>query len=199
MIKVIIFDYFGVFAKPGTFDALIEDTAQKYEVDEDKFRSLRRKLWDKARVSEISEKEFWETLVKEIRLPISSEQLKKEWYGSFSPIQETFELAERLKKNYKVALISNTILEWFTYWKKKYDLEDVFDAIFVSYELKVAKPGKEIFLIALKKLKVKAEECVFIDDKLENLETAKELGMEIIQFKDTTKVKKRLKELNVLC
>src|SRR3989338_4731043 len=121
MIKVIIFDYFGVFARPGTFDALIKETARKYKVDEDKFRTLRRELWDKARVSWISEKEFWETLVKEVKLSISAEELKKEWYASFTPIQETFELTKRLKKNYKVALISNTIPEWFTYWKKEYD------------------------------------------------------------------------------
>src|SRR3989338_3183457 len=121
MVKVIIFDYFGVFAKPGTFDALIKDTARKYKVDEDKFRKLRRELWDQARVAAISENEFWNRLVKGIKLPISAEELKKEWYASFTPIQETFDLAKRLKKNYKVALISNTIPEWFTYWKKEYD------------------------------------------------------------------------------
>ena len=133
MIKVIIFDYFGVFTHPGTFDRIIKTYADRYGIDVKKFLRVRRELWDKARVSKITEDQFWELLVQKLNIPLKPEEMRLEWYASFKPINETFEVALKLKKNYKIVLISNTIPEWFEFWKKKYSLGEVFDVIFVSY------------------------------------------------------------------
>lgn len=197
MIKVIILDYFGVFTRPGTFTKVIHEYSEKYGLDEEKFRKLRRELWDKARVEEISEGEFWKRLVKGMKIPVPLEKMRVEWYNYFEPVRETFNLVTRLKKRYRVVLITNTLREWFGFWKDRFSLDEVFDVILTSFEEKVAKNGKEIYLVALRRLKVKPEECVFVDDKEENLETARKLGMNVILFKNPGQLERELKKLSL--
>ena len=72
-----------------------------------------------------------------------------------------------------------------------------FDVVVLSYQVGLAKPQKEIFEHALKELRLKAGECVFIDDKIENIAAAKSLGFKAIHFKDAEQLASELKGLGV--
>ena len=50
----------------------------------------------------------------------------------------------------------------------------------------MAKPDPAIYRLAAERLGVKPEECVFVDDLLENVEAAESIGMKGIVFKDYT-------------
>ncbi|MHA1689699.1 MAG: HAD-IA family hydrolase [Promethearchaeota archaeon] len=54
---------------------------------------------------------------------------------------------------------------------------ELFDHVFLSYELSMRKPEIEKYKYVLKKLNAKPEECIFIDDKLVNLVPARKLGI----------------------
>lgn len=56
------------------------------------------------------------------------------------------------------------------------------------------KTHPKIYLEFLKRLKLSAEEYVFIDD---NLLSAKELGFKTILFENSTKLKEELKKLGI--
>jgi len=58
-----------------------------------------------------------------------------------------------------------------------------------------SKPNKEIFLLVLKKLQVKPQECLFIDDYKNNILAAESLGMKAIQFISSTDLKKKLRRV----
>ncbi len=62
---------------------------------------------------------------------------------------------------------------------ERFDLYSHFDHKFVSYKLKMQKPSKRIFAYALRKLKVKPEEALFIDDKEANLRPARGIGYQM--------------------
>ncbi|MCD8528988.1 MAG: HAD-IA family hydrolase [Chitinophagales bacterium] len=51
-------------------------------------------------------------------------------------------------------------------------LKDAFDGTYYSHEIGERKPNKEAFQFVLNKEEIKASETLFIDDKLENIETA---------------------------
>jgi len=68
------------------------------------------------------------------------------------------------------------------------------DKIFVSYELGLLKPDKAIYQSVLAKLNVKPEEVIFIDDKRENVEAAKSLGINGIVF-DRNTISRQIKTL----
>ena len=59
------------------------------------------------------------------------------------------------------------------------------------------KPNKEIFEFALNKIKLKPEECLFIDDRYNNIITAKKLGINTIQCKNLTQLKKDLLSFSI--
>ena len=61
-----------------------------------------------------------------------------------------------------------------------------------SYMCHAIKPEKEIFENLLNKYDLKAEECVFIDDRAENIEGAERVGFVGIQFKSYEQAKESL-------
>src|ERR1035437_6908041 len=57
-----------------------------------------------------------------------------------------------------------------------------FDVLVWSYRLGIAKPDPAIYRYMQEKLGTRPEETLFIDDKLENIEASRALGMQAIQF-----------------
>lgn len=72
-----------------------------------------------------------------------------------------------------------------------------FDPLILSYETGFMKPEKEIYEKTLSKLKLKGEECVFIDDRGEHHSSPEQLGMQTIVFKNATQLKQDLKNVGV--
>ena len=54
-----------------------------------------------------------------------------------------------------------------------------FDAFYLSQEIQLRKPNSDIYNFVLDTHKLFPKECLFIDDTIENTETAKQLGIHI--------------------
>ena len=78
---------------------------------------------------------------------------------------------------------------------KNYDIFDLLDGQVISSEEHLIKPEPEIYVRLLEKFGLKAEECVFTDDKAINVEAAKKLGMAGIVFHDATQYARELKAI----
>jgi putative hydrolase of the HAD superfamily len=84
-------------------------------------------------------------------------------------------LIENLHGTFKLGVISNA----FPSMDCVFDLLDIrkyFDSIIISAFAQAYKPNKNIYELALKSLNAKAEESIFIDDKIINVEAAENLG-----------------------
>ena len=57
-----------------------------------------------------------------------------------------------------------------------------FDGLLISGEDKLIKPDLAIYQLAIKRFNLVPQDCVFIDDKLENVEAAKKLNFNIIHL-----------------
>lgn len=64
----------------------------------------------------------------------------------------------------------------------KFDIFNLIEDSLISKDVHQLKPNKDIYESFLNKFNVKAEECVFIDDKPENIEGCKAVGMSGIVF-----------------
>ncbi|MDD7887428.1 HAD family phosphatase [Flavivirga sp. 57AJ16] len=89
---------------------------------------------------------------------------------------------KRLKSNsnYKLILLSNTNSLHIN-WIKKHipiyeEFKSCFDAFYLSHEIHLRKPNQDIFEFVLSENKLNANECLFIDDNADNINTAKSLG-----------------------
>ena len=74
---------------------------------------------------------------------------------------------------------SDKFYEYFQRWKKL----DYFTGYVVSCDIHMLKPNEEIYRYLLDKYKLKAEECLFIDDLEANIEGAKKVGIKGEVFK----------------
>jgi len=87
-----------------------------------------------------------------------------------------------LHGKYKLGIISNfAIPECIDNLLKTHGLSELLDAVVVSAAVNKRKPSPEIFVNALKKLEVSADETVFVGDTLDaDIEGAKGVGMKAI-------------------
>lgn len=100
-------------------------------------------------------------------------------------------------RNYKLACLSNTnILHWNSIQGK-----EVFDRFFcrkfLSFEIELTKPNKEIYLFVLSTLKCEAHEILYFDDSKKNIESAKKLGFNAVHVKDFYDLTDKIN--NILC
>lgn len=145
-----------------------------------------------------TENEYWEDMIKKKSWNISVEDLKELVRKNFKEVKGTRKIIENLRqKGYKLALLSNHVKEWVEYSELIFDYHKLFHHTLYSYQLSLIKPDKDIFIALLKKLQVKPQECLFIDDSIKNIEAARELGMKTIQFISAKKLKKELKKFNI--
>ena len=68
------------------------------------------------------------------------------------------------------------------------------DLAIYSAEVKLLKPDPRIYQLALAQLKLPAEACVFVDDKLVNVQAAQALGMQGVWYRDTWQTINDIKE-----
>ena len=195
MIKAIIFDYGGVLSVEGKLSSFGEIYAPKLGADPEEFKKLIHNNWDKARINNMDSELFWLNLSKFLK--IDQKIFRKDFmeFSGFKP--EVLDLIKKLKKNYKLGLLSNQIEDWLEEIISEHKLNEVFDVITTSYETKIAKPDISIFKEIVEQLGVDATECIYIDDMEKNIPPAKELGMKMILFKNFEQLKKELISLSI--
>jgi putative hydrolase of the HAD superfamily len=81
-----------------------------------------------------------------------------------------------LQKKYVLALVSNCGVGTIDVIKAL-GLAEFFEHVILSYEVRVRKPDKRIYVEALRRIGMKADECMFVADEISDLEGAKKLGM----------------------
>jgi len=86
------------------------------------------------------------------------------------------EVLNYLSKKYQLGIISNCLVSRKYLELKDFKLEKYFSAVVLSREINIDKPHPDIFHYAVKQLDRKPHECAFVDNKIENLQTALNVG-----------------------
>ena len=96
---------------------------------------------------------------------------------------EMWTLAETFRQaGGRLALLSNGVPEIVARIRSDRDLAALFDAQVISFEVGLAKPEPEIYRIVLDRLGTAPASTLFVDDRLENIETARELRIQTLHF-----------------
>jgi 2-haloacid dehalogenase len=99
---------------------------------------------------------------------------------------------------YPLAALSNWSAEMFPITYNSFEFLSWFDPLIISGEVGLAKPDPDIFYVLLQRLNRDPGECIFIDDTIENIEVAREIGFESIHFTTPEKLRTRLEDLQIL-
>ena len=106
-------------------------------------------------------------------------------------------LVRRLRKDYKVAVMSNNIKERVLYLNKRYGLDKEFDAYVYSYQYCLMKPDPRLIDITFEKLGVSKEEVIIIDDRIEVVESIKKLKIKTLLFTSVEQIERKIS--SILC
>lgn len=161
----------------------------------DKSNSLYDDVFFELMRGEISENIFWSKVIKKNHWPTSVNTLKKQVRNNFAEIPGTREVISSLQGKYKLGLLSNHSAEWISYCQSKFNFEPLFNHCTYSFSEGICKPNTLIFNKVLKRLGSDAKNCIFIDDSLENIDAAKMLGFQAIQFSTAQNLKNELDSL----
>ena len=176
----ILFDMYGVILEEskGNF---IPYTFQHFGQEEHE-RLLRQfkqeQLFTKAGNGEITSNTFLTMLGYD-----NPEYHMRNYIENYPTLDNAFiPFAEKYQTQYEFVLLSNDVSEWSSYITDYYRLNQYFKDKIVSGDVKCRKPDKKIYELALEKIQRAPSECYFIDNSVQNLKVAEELGISPILF-----------------
>ena len=144
-------------------------------------------LFDLLETGHLTDAEFRAGLRRHYHLEASDEALDEAWNAMLLdvPAERLAFIAELRAQGHQTALLSNTnqihIREINRRLQAQYGfrqgIADCLDRVFYSQQVRLRKPGPEIFAHALREMNWEAAETLFIEDSFQHIETARRLGL----------------------
>ena len=182
----VIFDYGGVLVAHQTA-ADVQQLAALAEMPVDQFSDLYwvdRAAYDKAAVSG---EEYWQRIAESAGRRFTAEQVQQLTEADVASWlkfdEQMYEFANRLKDSGKrIAVLSNMPKDLGETLKSRTKGFEPFEHLTLSYEVNCVKPNPDIYEHCVAGIGLKPSDTLFLDDRQENIEAAKRLGIYAIQF-----------------
>lgn len=170
--STIILDLFGVVISQNRKTLLDFAKIKNQGLDIEKAENL----FQKAINGEIEENEFL------ANLGLNEKDLNTFIQTKLSLNDGFIDFAKALGSKYNMALMTNNTCKFTEMILEHFGIKKYFKYIFVSSEMKAAKPKFEILDKAMEIMKTSPSECIFIDNREKNLLSAEEVGLAPILF-----------------
>ncbi len=186
MIKALISDFGGVLMRTRTdgsrraLEMRLGLSANTIEA-----RVFSSELSLSAQRGAISEEVFWQTLEHDLdlaRCGLTCQEFRNEFFAEDFLDEDLVAFIRNMRPALKTGLISNAWDGLRAMLQTRVPIADAFDVLIISAEEKIAKPDPRLYQLALKRLAVKAEEAIFLDDFIENILAANRLGLHGVHF-----------------
>ena len=192
-IKNIIFDLGGVIINIDyhktikAFEALgIKNAEELYS------QQSQTDLFDLLETGKITPDEFYDKLREVTGINAPNKKLENAWNAMLLDFPEGItDTLKKAKAKYKTFLLSNTneihYRDYTQRLKRQFgisNLESLFDKQYLSHQIGLRKPHKEVFELILNENNLKPEETLFIDDSIQHIEGAAKMGIQTHWLKD---------------
>lgn len=195
-IKAVVFDYGGVMTKVVNKKIVKEYIRDTLKLTDEEMNNVIYEF----KKSKEPESVFYPKIAKKKNVILDKdwyEGLEKRYVLSIILNEEMVQIVNDLKKNgYVVGMLSN--IE-----KKQSEMVDelghykYFNPIILSCDINVSKPNKKAYDILIQRIDLKPDEILFIDDRIENVNAAKEDSIDAIHFKGVNSFKEELRNRNI--
>ncbi|MGD2169591.1 MAG: HAD family phosphatase [Chlamydiota bacterium] len=198
--QTVVFDFGGVMVDFSLQD-FMKSMAEELHMPMEEFKAAIKTEIPTLATGKLKEKDFWIAFSEKYNT-----SLPKDWDDKYrevikrlvKPKKEMYDLVVRLKeKGYQVAMLSD-VTEWQASVFQELSLYEGFDPLVLSYEINTRKPKEDSYLLLLQKLNKQPSQCIFIDDRIENVEEAKKLGIQALTFESYDNLIQALQELHIL-
>lgn len=198
-VSTLFWDVGGVLLTNGWDTESRQQASRKFQLDWQEFQERHELISADFEKGGLSLDEYLERTVFYCRRAFSKQDFKNFMYGRSQPLEGSLELLGELKATgtYFLATLNNESRELNRYRIDHFGLNGYFSVFFSSCYLGVKKPDAAIYLLALQVTQKPPQECLYIDDRALNLESASRLGMKTIQFENAGQLRRQLKEAGV--
>ena len=195
MIRAVISDFGGVLTTPlaGSLHAFTDQSGVELAALGQAFAALAERdgahplhelecgrISEDAFVAEL-QRALSDVSGREIELGAFAETL---WAGLL-PNEPMIALMASLRaEGYRMALLTNNVREWEARWRALAPIDDIFELVIDSAFVGMRKPEPAIYELAVARLGVPADECLFIDDHEDNCEGARAVGMSVVVYRE---------------
>jgi len=132
-----------------------------------------------------------------LNIDITDQQLDDAWNSLLYDIPaERIEIIGQVKKNYQIILLSNSNEIHYDLYVRDLQLrfgyrefDELFHKAYFSFDLHLLKPNPDIYEFVINQHGFLPEETLFIDDKIENIEAARKLGLKTYQLEKPERVR----------
>jgi epoxide hydrolase-like predicted phosphatase len=150
----------------------------------------------KASLGQASDADAWEVVRQKLGLkPEDMPQFIEAFWSADGFDEELYAFTMALRPRYKVGLLSNALPGTRAALGQRFPkFFEMFDVTVFSAEVGIEKPDARVYRLILDRLGVEAQEAVFVDDFIENVEGARAVGLHAIQFKNSQQAISALRE-----
>ena len=188
MYKNIVFDFGGVMVDFDPKEYLVDrfcNADVEEQVSALTFDSEEWKLLDAGKLSRYDGNQRMLEHARAEGCAFEVQGVLDDWMHILRPRRRMQELVQKLKAHgYCVYYLSNIPEDVLDLLMNR-DMKGLFDGGVASCEVHINKPDPRIYKALLEKYHLKAQESVFIDDRLDNVQAAFRLGFAGIQMKDS--------------
>lgn len=199
-IQAVLFDFGGVLSHSGSFSAMRALDEQFHLEPGTVGRTMYRgEEWKRVSTGKITLDTYWERLAPRLdALGVHWDDLRRAVLAAHRPNEEVFALVRELQGRYRLAILSNATETLETTLAEKFECDGLFEAIFNSARLGLAKPDSTIYERAAELLGLPPAACVFIDDQAANAKAAEAVGMAGITFESAEQLRAEFVRLGLI-
>jgi putative hydrolase of the HAD superfamily len=108
------------------------------------------------------------------------------YFDALHPNEPMIDLMRQAKeRGYRMGLLTNNVREWEPVWRTMLPVDEIFEVVVDSGFVGMRKPDREIYDLTLERMGGPSPpECLFIDDTDVNCDTARELGMSAVHYRE---------------
>lgn len=176
-IQAVIFDWGGILIENPS-EAILTFCSRALNVVPSILLPVLQEQEPQFQTNAITEDQFWERVCATLNVPkpfhrsLWDEALRH----AYRPRHDVFGLVGRLRgAGYLTALLSNTEMPAVEIYREKHN--GTFDVVVLSCLEGIRKPDRQIYHRTVERLRIMPEEALLLDDRIENIEGAKQAGL----------------------
>lgn len=201
-IDTVIFDIGNVLVDFCWKDALLGMNLDEDIMDRLAKATVLDAMWDEFDKGVLTEEEILQEFIKND--PEIESVIRDFFYVHYVNIVKKRDYADAWiddlkRQGYKIYFLSNFSDKGFRDLAEHLDFVDKGDGAVISYREKLIKPDPAIYETLITRYNIVPNKAVFIDDTLRNIDAAKALSLNAIQFITKQQVFEQLEELGVIC
>ena len=190
-ITTLLFDIGGVVLTNGWDENNRKDSAEYFKLDLNEIERRHNKIFPDFEKGNVSLNKYVDDVIFYKKRNFSREDFINFIKSRTKSYESSIQILEKLSadKKYLLATINNESYELNLFRINHFGLYKYFTSFFSSGFLNTRKPEPLIYKIALNVLHKNPSECLFIDDRIENIEEANKQGIQTIHLTDIKKLK----------